>query len=186
MRLQLTLDELIDSVRVVGELLDELVAGDRATGVLRKLAARGELDATERRNLAWALLGGGTDTTSNMIGLGTLALLENPDQRDLLLADPELVDNAVEELLRYLTISQFGASRCALEDVTVGGRLVREGETVVVALPAANRDAGRSPTPTGSTSPATYAGTWRSGTACTSASASTSPARRCGWRTRPC
>ncbi len=145
MKLQLTLDELIESVRIVGELLDELVVGDRATGVLRKLAARGELDATERRNVAWALLGGGTDTTSNMIGLGTLALLENPDQRDLLLADPELVDNAVEELLRYLTISQFGASRCALEDVTVGGRRVREGETVVVALPAANRDAGAFP-----------------------------------------
>ncbi len=147
MRLQLTLEELIESVGIVGEVLDELVAGDRATGMLRALADRGGLDATERRNLAWALLGGGTDTTSNMIGLGTLALLEHPAQRERLLAEPELIDNSVEELLRYLTISQFGASRAALEDVTVGGRLVRAGETVVVALPAANRDPGQFPDP---------------------------------------
>ncbi|OLR93934.1 cytochrome [Actinokineospora bangkokensis] len=147
MRLTMTLDELIGSVTVVGELLDELVASGRAGGALARLAARGDLDLQEQRNIAWALLGGGTDTTSNMIALGTVALLVDPARRDLLLAKPELLDGAVEELLRHLTISQFGASRCATEDVEVGGVLVRAGETVVVALPAANRDAAKFPEP---------------------------------------
>ncbi|PPK71303.1 MGT family glycosyltransferase [Actinokineospora auranticolor] len=144
MRLQMTLEELIDAVTVVGQLLDDMVANGLSTGALADLAARGDLSAVELRNLAWALLGGGTDTTSNMISLGTFALLVDPARRAGLLSD---VDNTVEELLRYLTISQFGASRCALEDVQVGGVLVRAGETVVVSLPAANRDAARFPEP---------------------------------------
>lgn len=148
MRLSMTMQELIDAVRVVGELLDELVGKKLYTpGVLADLAAGGALDATELRNIAWALLGGGTDTTSNMISLGALALLAHPDQLHTLRAQPELVDNAVEELVRYLTISQFGASRCALEEVTVGGQRISAGETVVVALPAVNRDEGQFASP---------------------------------------
>jgi MGT family glycosyltransferase len=148
MRLSLTLEELVESVRVVGDLLDELVAGKGyGPGILDDLARGGQLDGTELRNIAWALLGGGTDTTSNMIALGTLALLEHPAQLEKLRAEPRLTADAVEELLRYLTISQFGASRCALEDVTVGGHRVKAGQTVVVALPAANRDPARFPSP---------------------------------------
>ncbi len=148
MRLSMTMQELIDAVSIVAELLDKLVTEKRyAPGILADLAAGGALDHTELRNIAWALLGGGTDTTSNMIGLGVLALLAHPDQLELLRARPDLIDNAVEELLRYLTISQFGASRCALEDLTVGGRRISAGETVVVALPAVNRDAGQFDSP---------------------------------------
>lgn len=146
LRLEMTLQEMIDAVGVVGELLDELAAAalaGRTGGLLGELAAGGELDAQELRNIAWALLGGGTDTSGNMIALGTVALLEHPEQLDLLRRRPELLDNAIEELLRYLTISQFGASRAATEDVELAGRHVRAGETVVVALPAANRDPAR-------------------------------------------
>jgi MGT family glycosyltransferase len=143
MRLRMTMDELIDSVRTVGDLLDGFVAAGPEQGALGELAARGELGNTELRNIAWALLGGGTDTTANMIALGVLAILEHPRQRETLKQKPDLLDNAIEELLRYLTISQFGASRSATEDITVGGTRVRAGETVVVALPAANRDPGK-------------------------------------------
>jgi cytochrome P450 len=147
LRLEMTLDEMIDAVTVVGEILDELaataLAGRGLPGMLADFAAGGELDATELRNVAWALLGGGTDTSGNMIALGTVALLEHPGQLDLLRGRPELIDNAVEELLRYLTISQFGASRTALEDLELAGQRVSAGQTVVVALPSANRDPGR-------------------------------------------
>ncbi|GAA1952076.1 macrolide family glycosyltransferase [Amycolatopsis minnesotensis] len=157
MHLQLDVDDLLGAVKVVGDLLDELVAGKRTGGdgdLLSELASTSDLDDTELRNLTWALLGGGTDTTANMISLGTLALLEHPDQLAALRAaanEPAApggrppLDLAIDELLRYLTISQFGASRAALADVEVGGKTVREGETVLVALPAVNRDPGRFP-----------------------------------------
>jgi cytochrome P450 len=150
LRLRMPLQEMVDAVGAVGALLDDLAAAALAgegDGLLGDLAARGGLDATELRNVAWALLGGGTDTTGHMIALGTAALLDHPDQIALLRGRPDLLDGAVEELLRHLTISQFGASRAATEDVELGGHLVRTGETVVVALPAANRDPARFPDP---------------------------------------
>lgn len=143
MRLETTVETMIGSITVLGELLDELARSKmtaRGGGLLGDVARRGGLDAVQVRNIAWALLGGGTDTTANMIGLGTVALLAHPDQLELVRHKPELLDNAVEETLRYLTISQFGASRAATEDVEVLGHRVRAGQTVVVALPAVNRD----------------------------------------------
>jgi cytochrome P450 len=89
------------------------------------------------------LLIAGHETTSNMIGLGTLALLENPGQAARLrdTDDPKVIANAVEELLRYLTIVQDMLVRVATEDVTIGGQLVRAGEGLIMGLPAGNRDA---------------------------------------------
>ncbi|MGC4807699.1 cytochrome P450 [Micromonospora sp. DT233] len=142
-RMSYPLEELITACTVIAELLGDLVAAKRAApgaDLLSDLARDASLTDTERVNLAWALLGGGFDTTANMIALGTYALLRHPDQLALLRARPDLVDDAVEELLRYLTISHLGASRAALEDVELGGVRIRAGDTVVVALPAANRD----------------------------------------------
>nr|BFF04827.1 hypothetical protein GCM10020241_65020 [Streptoalloteichus tenebrarius] len=87
------------------------------------------------------LLGAGLDTTANMLGLGTLALLAHPEQIPVI-TNPDTVDNAVEELLRYLAIVP-GTLRTALEDVEVEGVTVRAGETVMVSLPVANRDPER-------------------------------------------
>jgi cytochrome P450 len=97
-----------------------------------------ELTDEELTNIALGLLVAGHETTANMIALGTFALLEHPEQLAALRADPE---NAVEELLRYLTIVHLGAPlRAALEDVELDSQLIRAGETVVLGLPAANRD----------------------------------------------
>ncbi|GAA4677081.1 hypothetical protein GCM10023215_06990 [Pseudonocardia yuanmonensis] len=87
------------------------------------------------------LLGAGHETTANMLALGTFALLQNPDQLAALRADPGLVDTAVEELLRYLSIIQLGVTRIATETVTVGDVEIPAGATVVVATPEVNRDA---------------------------------------------
>ncbi|MGP4015020.1 cytochrome P450 [Saccharopolyspora sp. 5N708] len=87
------------------------------------------------------LLFAGHETTANMIGLGVLALLEQPDQLARLHAGKAELANAVEELLRYLTIAHVGLRRIATEDVTIGGVTIRTGEGVIVLLNSANRDA---------------------------------------------
>ncbi|MGW4526681.1 cytochrome P450 [Amycolatopsis sp. NPDC004378] len=149
-RMRYSLEELIAAITVVGGTLERLVDAafaEPGAGMLGDLARTGELDRPELVNLAWALIGGGFDTTTNMLALGTFALFEHPGQLARLREDPARWPGAVEELLRYLTVSHLGASRAALEDVEVGEQLVRKGETVVVALPAANRDPERFPDP---------------------------------------
>jgi cytochrome P450 len=93
------------------------------------------------------LLAAGHETTANMLALGTYTLLSHPDQLRALREQPEVIDRAVEELLRYLTIVQFGTVRVAREDVVLAGRHIRAGQTVVASLPAANRDPGHFPHP---------------------------------------
>ncbi|HET6480016.1 MAG TPA: cytochrome P450 [Actinoplanes sp.] len=101
----------------------------------------GELSRYELVAFALLLLAGGLDTTANVIGLGALSLLRDPEQFAVLSAEPGLVEGAVEEMLRFHTITQWGIGRAATEDLEVGGQTVKAGEGVIVLLPAANRDA---------------------------------------------
>jgi hypothetical protein len=89
------------------------------------------------------LLVAGHETTTNMIALGTVALLEHPDQLALLRdsGDPELVASAVEELLRYLNINHSGRRRVALQDIKFAGRIIRAGDGVILPAEIGNRDA---------------------------------------------
>ncbi|WP_157249482.1 cytochrome P450 [Nonomuraea typhae] len=103
-----------------------------------------DLSDAELVGLGIFLLSAGLDTTANMIGLGTFALLEHPDQLEILRREPELIGNAVEELMRYLTIVNVVA-RAAAEDVVIGGEQIKAGQTVALAVQAANRDAARFP-----------------------------------------
>ncbi|MFB7666353.1 cytochrome P450 [Kitasatospora sp. NPDC056138] len=93
------------------------------------------------------LLAAGHETTANMLALGTYTLLAHPAQTEQLREHPERADRAVEELLRYLTIVQFGTVRVAREDLVIAGRHIRAGQTVVASLPAANRDPDHFPHP---------------------------------------
>ncbi|MFI6500581.1 cytochrome P450 [Nonomuraea typhae] len=106
----------------------------------------GDLTDEELVGLGVFLLFAGLDTTANMIGLGTFALLEHPDQLELLRREPELVGSAVEELMRFLTIVHV-AARAALEDVEIGGQQIKAGQTVALAFQVANRDPERFPNP---------------------------------------
>ncbi|MGC8920494.1 cytochrome P450 [Streptomyces sp. PG2] len=115
--------------------------------LLGTLASDGELSVAEIAGAGALLLSAGHETTAGSLGLGVLALLSHPDQLARLVEDPGLADTAVEELLRYLTIFQFGVPRSALEDVPLAGETVRAGESVTVSLPAANRDPLRFPDP---------------------------------------
>ncbi|MFW5418223.1 cytochrome P450 [Nocardiopsis sp. CNT-189] len=143
-----TAEEVGAAEAELGAFLSELVAAKRAApadDVLGELAGE-DLTAEELTNIALLLLGAGLDTTANMIGLGVFALLEHPGPLAALRADPGLADRAVEELLRYLSILHTG-TRTALEDVEVGGRQVKAGESVTVSIQAANRDPERFPDP---------------------------------------
>lgn len=140
------------SVKAFGEgfaYLGELVERKNAQpgdDVLSHLAVQqlqtGKLNSQQITAMAVLLLVAGHGTTASMIALGTALLLENPAQlRELRDSDdPALVSSAVEELLRYLTIIHTGRRRVALEDLEVGGQVIRKGEGIVVAIDIANRD----------------------------------------------
>jgi hypothetical protein len=104
------------------------------------LLAREDLSVDKVRAVASVLAAGGMDTSVNMMALGTLTLVRHPEQLARLQEDPALFESSVDELLRYPTISQWGALRRALTYVEIGGQLIREGELVVVTLNSANRD----------------------------------------------
>lgn len=114
--------------------------GDDILSRLVAKAGNGKLSHIELVGLAALLLLSGYDTMAQMIGLGVLTLLEHPEQLAELKEDPSLIPQAVEELLRYLSINHAGLPRSATEDVHVGGQLIRAGEGVLVMLNAANRD----------------------------------------------
>ncbi|MET9615186.1 cytochrome P450 [Kitasatospora indigofera] len=108
--------------------------------MLSRLAARADVSPAEIAATGLLLLVAGHETTANMTALSTVALLRRPEQVARLRADPGLVRGAVEELLRYLTIVQSGLPRVAVEDVELGGTLVRAGQGVLAMLSTANRD----------------------------------------------
>ena len=85
------------------------------------------------------LFGAGHETTVNLIGNGILALHRNPDQLALLKEKPDLITNAVEEFLRYDSSVQL-TGRVSLEDIDIGGKTIKKGESVLCLLGSANRD----------------------------------------------
>ncbi|WP_336216189.1 cytochrome P450 [Nonomuraea sp. LPB2021202275-12-8] len=131
----------------LGEYLRDLALAKRAKptdDLLSDLATGSDLTDEELGGVAAFLLGAGLDTTANMLALGTFALLRNPAQLAALRDDPGLAAGAVEELLRYLSIAATGM-RGVLEDVELGGRQLKAGDTVIIALNAANRDPAKFP-----------------------------------------
>ena len=85
------------------------------------------------------LLVAGNETTRNLIGNGMLALLRNPDQLQKLRDNPEMLDTAINELLRYDSPVQLDG-RIVREEVEIDGNLIRPGQRLICAIGAANRD----------------------------------------------
>ncbi|HET8658658.1 MAG TPA: cytochrome P450 [Micromonosporaceae bacterium] len=106
----------------------------------------GQLDDTELLANLITLFNAGFVTTTHLLGNGLVLLLERPEQRAALLADPELAPAYVEEILRYEPPVHFGVRR-ALADTEVAGLPVAAGSTALVLLGAANRDPARYPDP---------------------------------------
>ncbi|NUT40271.1 MAG: cytochrome P450, partial [Thermoactinospora sp.] len=137
-------EELMAAYTAVQDYLAGLVAAKRADPTDDVLSELTDSDLTdeELRGVSLILLAAGLDTTTNMLALGAFALLRHPEQLAALRADPALVDKAVEELLRYLSVAKT-FWRTALEDVELGGVTINAGTTVTLSLNTANRDPER-------------------------------------------
>jgi len=141
-----TAQEFQQARAALSEFLLELVPAKRATpgdDVITRLAAQadeGVITDQDAADIGALLLIAGHETTANMIALSTITLLQHPDRIPRLFGGPDQVAQAVDELLRYLTIVHVGLRRTALEDVTVGGVTIRAGEGVIISLNVANRD----------------------------------------------
>jgi cytochrome P450 len=121
-------------------------ADDLLTGLIAAEQDGDKLDEQELLDILALLLVAGHETTVNLIGNGTLALLRHPAQLEYLRDNPDQAPAATEELLRYDSPVQF-VSRFALADTEVAGRPVAAGEVVSMVLGAANRDPDTFPDP---------------------------------------
>lgn len=99
-----------------------------------------ELSEDELISTIWLLIVAGHETTVNLIGNGTLTLLQHPDQLDLLRRDSSLIVAAVEELLRYTGPVSLSSLRWADEDIVMHNQLIHKGDLVLVSLISANTD----------------------------------------------
>ncbi len=99
-----------------------------------------ELTDDELVGIAGLLLLAGHETTSNMLGLATLALLRHPDQLAVVRDDPAAIGPAIEELLRWLSIVQTAIPRITTTDVEIAGVPIPAGMLVFPSLPSGNRD----------------------------------------------
>jgi cytochrome P450 len=150
-----TTEQRGQAMQQLGSYLDGLIGektadpqDDLLSGLVERINA-GELTRREAVSMGVLMLFAGHETTANMISLGTLALLEHPEQAALLREtdDQKVIASAVEELLRFLTIIHGGLRRVALEDIEIAGQTIRAGEGIVAAGEVANRDPFAFPNP---------------------------------------
>ena len=148
-------DPLLDErqIRQVRQTVDEVFAYFEAVAEDRRRTPKDDLVSTlvtaevdgerlERDDLLVNLLlvlVAGNETTRNLIGNGTLALLSNPDQLQRLRDDPSLLNGAIDELLRFDSPVQLD-SRISREPVELRGKRIAPGQRVICLLGAANRD----------------------------------------------
>ena len=138
--------ELADYLAVLVRRHERAPADDLLTALIEARDAGDALSPAEVVATGVLLLFAGHETTTSLIGTGTLALLQHPEQRALLAADPTLVEGAVEELLRYDGPAKTVA-RVMATDVGLRGRRLRAGDRVFLCPAAANRDPEAFPDP---------------------------------------
>lgn len=143
------------SVRDFIAYLDTLVErrrlnpGNPERDVLTKLIQGEDGDTLSRLELLHNcifILNAGHETTTNLIGNGLYLLLENPEQRQLLQNQPELINSAVEEMLRMESSNQLG-NRITTQATEIGGEQIAAGTPITLCIGAANRDPAQFPSP---------------------------------------
>lgn len=144
---ELSIEEVTRATAEFRDYLEGVVARKRAepgNDLMTHIIESGELTEDEVLGILVLLFIAGVDTTASMLATGTFALLCNRDQLAAMRSDPALVDGAVEELMRYLTVFNIGTlTRTATEDVEIDGGVIRAGELISVSLLGANRDGER-------------------------------------------
>ncbi|RNG34163.1 cytochrome P450 [Streptomyces botrytidirepellens] len=154
LNVELPLDQIKASINEFSRFMQDLIAfkkkepgDDLISDLVHPGSEDDRLTDDEVAGLCTLMLIAGHESTSNMLSLGTLVTLRNEDQLSALRENPALIDSAVEELLRYLSIVQFSFTRTALEDMEIGGHRIEAGQTVVGAMVSANRDPESFPDP---------------------------------------
>lgn len=139
-------DEQLGSQLLMGQYLAEQIERKRhepGTDLLSVLItgpAHEKFSEEELHGTAFLLLLAGHETTTHLIGNGTLALMTHPDQYALLRERPELIPGAVEEFLRFDGSVERSTYRYATEDLEIAGTPIPRGSVVQVALGSADRD----------------------------------------------
>ncbi len=183
----------------ISELLQRKLS-EPGDDLITRLAARVEQSEMSHATAAmtgFIMLQAGHETTASMIALGALALLQHREAFERLSTteDPAVIANAVDELMRYLSIVHSLIERTALEDMTIGGQQIAAGDLLLMNIPAGNWDPEYTENPEVFDIIAIRADTLRSVTECTNASGSISPVpsyklrcprwrggyRTCGW-----
>ncbi|MEA5506770.1 cytochrome P450 [Halotia wernerae UHCC 0503] len=138
--------QLTQSIVEFREYLTQLIAKRRQKPeqdlITALIQARDEHDKLSEEELlvtCMLLFASGEETTVNLIGNGVTSLLRHPDQLAKLRQNPSLIQSAVEEFLRYESPLQI-SGRTAIEDIKIGGKLIKKGPPVFLILGAANRD----------------------------------------------
>ena len=140
------LKEIADAARSIQGLVGEMIewkranpADDLLTAMIEAEEDGDKLSPEELAEQVALLYIAGHETTVNLIGNGTLALLRHPDQLDRLRSDPELDENAIQELLRYDSPVQ-NSRRITLGPIEVDGKEIEPGAFVVLGLASSNHD----------------------------------------------
>ncbi|WNG89266.1 cytochrome P450 [Mycobacterium sp. ITM-2016-00317] len=136
------------TARRLAKLFEALIEDRRLKpdeGLISELVRANEggdrLSHRELVSMVFLLLLAGHDTTANLIGSSVLALIEHPDQLELVRSHPELLETtAVEELLRFTSPVADGAARFALVDMEIRGVPIPRGSQVLGSITSANRD----------------------------------------------
>lgn len=137
--LRKTADEFFEYMSRIAAERRKQPADDLMTALVQAEDQGQRLSEQELHGTLALLLAAGNETTTNLIGNGLLALLQHPDQMNRLREQPELIDSAVEELLRWDSPVQF-TMRIPTSDVEFRGHHFRKGQAVVAVLGSANRD----------------------------------------------
>jgi cytochrome P450 len=127
----------------LGRLFDDRRADpqdDLISGLIQAEEAGDRLSEEELFSTVIILIIAGHETTVSLIGNCALALLQNPQQMEILIQDPSRTPAAIEELVRYDGPVERALNRWATEDVEIGGHLIKRGEMVIPILGAADRD----------------------------------------------
>jgi len=146
----LSIHDLLAFVRYIRWLVQLRRANpqdDLVSALVQAEAAGDHLSEDELLAMVAILLIAGHETTVNLIGNGMLALLQHPQQRERLRAEPAQIKTAVEELLRYTSPVDMATERYAREDVEVAGALIPRGALVLGVIGSANRDERQFPHP---------------------------------------
>ncbi|MFP3991438.1 cytochrome P450 [Streptomyces sp. E11-3] len=142
-----TPEEIFAAFVEMTQYLDELIRrkqqaprDDLLSRLATQYVATGELSHDDLVAMARLFLVAGHETTAHQLSLSVLSLLREPDQLDRLRSDPGLFAPAVEELLRYWSITQDNQVRVAVADAEIGGARMAKGDGVILAYPSANHD----------------------------------------------